>query len=84
MEVDKIYVSGLGKSAFGIVHDVAETPALIISDILGQPKKIDSGCRDIDTKNHTLVIFKNLEGLKVLEKTIKKIKKTLKQQEKIK
>lgn len=84
MEVNKIYVSGLGKSAFGIVHDVAETPALVISDITGEPQKIDSNCKHINTKNHTLVIFKNLEGLKVLEKTIKRIKKELKQQEKVK
>lgn len=84
MEVNKIYVSGLGKSAFGIVHDVAETPALVISDIIGEPQKIDSVCKDISTKNHTLIIFKNLQGLKVLEKTIKRIKKELKQQEKVK
>jgi len=84
MEVVKIYVSGLGETAFGIVKDITKTPALIISDILGEPKKIDSICRDVDTKNHTIIAFKNLEGLKVLEKKIKKIKKTLKQQQKIK
>lgn len=84
MEVDKIYVSGLGKSAFGVVQDVSETPALTISDIKGISKKINTNCSHENTENHTLVIFKNLEGLKVLENAIKKIKKTLKQQQKIK
>lgn len=81
MEVNKIYVSGLGKISFGVIKDVTETPGLIISDLIIKNKKINSDCEPKNCHNETIIAFKNLEGLKVLENAIKKIKKILKEQE---
>ena len=81
--VIKTYVAGLGKIAFGVGKDHTETPVLEITEIANESQKIGSDVTS-EIKNTTLIFFKNLEGLEVLEGAIKVIKKQLKNQQKCK
>lgn len=79
------YVLGNGKVSItkGIVNDL-DIPCITFGKLESQ-KKIGSDLMKSDELEHsvTTIYFKNLEGLKVLELMIKKVKKELKKQNKI-
>lgn len=87
MSAIKTYVAGVGKITFGSgMNTSTETPFLSISDLEFDRYSIgtdlvNSGVPEVD---RTLIYFKNLEGLGVLERMIKDIKQKLKNQEKAK
>ena len=77
IKVEKSYVSGVGKISFGVgVCDSTETPFLSVGNINGKYRNVgdDLNERDVEKKPMTLIYFKNLEGLEVLEHMIKKVK----------
>ena len=83
----KTYVAGVGKITFGSGMDLnTETPFLSVSDLEYDRYAIGTDLLEsgVPELNRTLIYFKNLEGLAVLEKMVKDIKKTLKNQGKAK
>jgi len=78
------YFLGNGKVSItkGIVHEL-DIPFIKIA-ILEKQSKIGSDLMHSDLQEHseTTIYVKNLEGLAVLEKMVKEVKKTLKKQNK--
>lgn len=84
-KVVKNYISGLGEISFGKVEDErTKTFGIVISTIKSKPRKINS---DIDVENideATVIWFKNLEGLEVLQDKIDRVRMELVEQNKMK
>jgi len=87
MEISKVYTAGVGKLAIGSGIDVnTETPFISITNLLNRRPSIgeDINGANLEEEPRTVIYFKNLESLAVLELMVKDVKKTLKLQNKVK
>lgn len=85
MRICKVYTAGLGKLAIGSGVDVnTETPFISITNLLTRRVSIgeDINGANLEEEPRTVIYFKNLESLAVLEAMVKDVKRTLKHQNK--
>lgn len=84
-KVLKNYVSGLGEISFGVVkEETTKTFGITISTITIKPQKVNSDLSEKDIDDVTVIWFKNLEGLEVLQDKIDRVRMELVEQNKLK
>lgn len=83
---EKTYVLGLGKTeVLAGKESLTETSFISFGKLIKQDYKVGDDLLQIQeetSQNKTAIFIKNLEGLKVLEKSIKIVKKNIKEQNK--
>jgi len=86
MKNTNIYVGGTGEIAFGyVINKSTNTPGIVVTKIMSEPRKISSDILnkpEILIDENTIIYFKNLESLRVLEIMIKHVRLELKRQNK--
>ena len=85
IKVGKSYVSGVGKIIFGIGTCAStETPFISIGDLDGSYRRVGEDLDESEAEKNpmTLIYFKNIEGLQVLENMIEEVKSMLIEQDK--
>ena len=79
------YISGLGQISFGMVNDWRTASfGISIGNLKCKPKKIDSDVDIKDIEELTVIWFKNIEGLEVLQDKVDRIRMELVEQNKTK
>jgi len=84
-KVVKNYISGLGEIAFGNIEDErTKTFGITIGTIKSKPQKINSAMDVANLDETTVIWFKNIEGLEVLQDKIDRVRMELVKQNKLK
>ena len=83
LKIKEQVIFGLGITGVAVRENDSRDFCILLSEI--EPTKIGEDLpKEMDeSKSYTQLTFKNLDGLKVLERAIKTIKKELKQRKKL-